>query len=182
MKTSLYAAASTLAILISLGLATAQHAPYAGMQARSVKALSDQQLADVKAGRGMGLALAAELNGYPGPAHVLELNKELSLNVRQREQVENLFAAMKRETIPLGERLILLESDLDGLFASKSITQASLKRSMNSIGTVQSDLRAAHLKYHLLTLDILTPQQVARYSELRGYTQSAQPNHTTHPH
>jgi len=47
--------------------------PYAGMQTRSIKALSDQQIADLKAGRGMGLALPAELNGYPGPIHVLEL-------------------------------------------------------------------------------------------------------------
>ena len=47
--------------------------PYAGMQARPIKALSEQQVADLAAGRGMGLALAAELNGYPGPSHVLEL-------------------------------------------------------------------------------------------------------------
>ena len=44
------------------------HSPYAGLQQRGVKALSDQQLGDLRAGRGMGLALAAELNGYPGPA------------------------------------------------------------------------------------------------------------------
>jgi uncharacterized protein involved in cysteine biosynthesis len=28
--------------------------PYAGMQSRSIKALSDQQVADLSAGRGMG--------------------------------------------------------------------------------------------------------------------------------
>ena len=50
-----------------------KHAPYAGMTTRQVKALSEQQVADLRAGRGMGLALAAELNGYPGPMHVLEL-------------------------------------------------------------------------------------------------------------
>ena len=54
--------------------------PYAGMQARSIKALSEQQIADLKAGRGMGLALAAELNGYPGPAHVLEVADQLGLS------------------------------------------------------------------------------------------------------
>lgn len=40
---------------------------YAGLQQRAIKALSDQQKADLRAGRGMGLALPAELNGYPGP-------------------------------------------------------------------------------------------------------------------
>ena len=37
--------------------------PYAGMQTRQIKALSAEQIADLKAGRGMGLAMAAELNG-----------------------------------------------------------------------------------------------------------------------
>jgi Spy/CpxP family protein refolding chaperone len=182
MERTLFGLTAILVLLILPDIAVAQHAPYAGMQTRSVKALSDQQLADLKAGRGMGLALAAELNGFPGPVHVLELGKELSLSVRQRERIEALFAAMKREAVPLGERLIALESELDRQFASKSITQASLKSSVTTIGAVQSDLRAAHLKYHLLTLDVLTPQQVARYSELRGYAPSTQPNHTTHPH
>jgi hypothetical protein len=30
--------------------------PYAGLQARSIKALSDQQVADLQAGRGLGMA------------------------------------------------------------------------------------------------------------------------------
>jgi hypothetical protein len=68
------AAATVLALC---GPAAAQHqhgnAPYAGLQQRPVKALSEQQVADLRAGRGMGLALAAELNGYPGPLHVIEL-------------------------------------------------------------------------------------------------------------
>src|SRR5919107_1454461 len=42
------------------------------MLGRPVKSLSEQQVADLRAGRGMGLALPAELNGYPGPMHVLE--------------------------------------------------------------------------------------------------------------
>jgi len=52
-------------LLLLAGSAAAQ-TPYAGMQTRPIKALSEQQVADLGAGRGMGLALAAELNGYPG--------------------------------------------------------------------------------------------------------------------
>jgi hypothetical protein len=33
----------------------------------------------------------------------------------------------------------------------------------------QGELRAVHLRYHLLMLDVLTPAQVTKYSELRGY-------------
>lgn len=142
------------------------------MQTRPIKALSDQQLDDLKAGRGMGLALAAELNGYPGPRHVLELGDELSLTPEQRDRVGKLFEAMKAETIPLGEQLIGLERALDHEFASRAITAASLQNTVGQIGTVQGNLRAAHLKYHLLTLDILTQQQTAHYVELRGYAQA----------
>ena len=71
------------------------------METRPIKALSDQQVADLKAGRGMGLALAAELNGYPGPAHVLELSDKLGLTVEQRARVQQLFESMKQEALPL---------------------------------------------------------------------------------
>ncbi|TMJ88150.1 MAG: hypothetical protein E6G78_09930, partial [Alphaproteobacteria bacterium] len=54
--------------------------PYAGFEARSIKALSQQQIADLRAGRGMGLALAAEVNGYPGPMHVLQFADSLDLS------------------------------------------------------------------------------------------------------
>ena len=53
-------------------LAAAQHSghrasPYAGFEQRAVKGLSADEIADLRSGRGMGLALVAELNGYPGP-------------------------------------------------------------------------------------------------------------------
>ncbi len=35
----------------------------------------------------MGLALAAELNGYPGPAHVIELADSLELTEAQRTRI-----------------------------------------------------------------------------------------------
>src|SRR5262245_9046634 len=144
--------------------------PYAGLEQRTIKALSAEQIADLRAGRGMGLALAAELNGYPGPSHVLELARELELTDAQRTHIEALFAAMKAETIPIGERLIAEEAALDRQFAERAITPASLTTAVSAIGTTQASLRAAHLKYHLSTLDVLNPTQIRRYGELRGYT------------
>ena len=62
----------SLLVALAAGLAIAQpsfaQSPYAGLQARAVKALSDQQIADLKAGRGMGLALPADSTVIPGPA------------------------------------------------------------------------------------------------------------------
>ena len=74
------------AAVLSISAAAAQ-TPYAGMEARPIKALSEQQVADLKAGRGMGLALVAELNGYPGPSHLLELADQLGLSDAERNAV-----------------------------------------------------------------------------------------------
>jgi Spy/CpxP family protein refolding chaperone len=145
------------------------HQPYAGMQQRPVKALSEQQVADLRAGRGMGLALPAELNGYPGPLHVLENADALALSDEQRNRTEALFAAMKAEAVPVGERLIEQETKLDGLFARRDITPANLTTATEEIGATQALLRATHLKYHLVMMEVLTPAQVERYQTLRGY-------------
>ena len=145
------------------------HSPYAGLQQRGVKALSDQQLGDLRAGRGMGLALAAELNGYPGPLHVLELADRLQLSSDQAQRVRGLYEAMKSEAIAVGEKLIATELELDRQFAERKITPAVLASLAAQIGERQGELRAVHLKYHLTTAELLTPDQNRRYSELRGY-------------
>lgn len=165
----------TLLLAASSVPAPAQHhhapadSPYAGFERREVKALSDQQVADLKAGRGMGYALPAELNGYPGPSHVLELGEQLGLTAEQRRRMQDLFDAMKAETIPIGERLIAQEAALDRQFSGRTVTAASLTDATAIIGATQAALRAAHLRYHLATVAILTPEQVRRYRELRGY-------------
>jgi hypothetical protein len=86
MKSSVFSIAVWVMVVFA-GLsstALAQSAqPYSGMQTRPIKALSDQQVADLKAGRGMGLALAAELNSYPGPSHLVELSDQLGLTSEQ---------------------------------------------------------------------------------------------------
>src|SRR6266508_3728400 len=172
--------ATALALAPGTIFAQAQQ-PYAGLEARSIKALSDQQIADLKAGRGMGLALAAELNGHPGPMHVLELADSLDLSGQQRAKMQELFAAMKAEAVPLGERLIAQEAELDKQFAGKTITPASLAAAMEAIGATQAALRRTHLKYHLFTLELLTPAQVHRYAELRGYKTGIEHTHGRHP-
>lgn len=143
--------------------------PYAGMQARPIKALSEQQVSDLGAGRGMGLALAAELNGYPGPSHVLELADKLQLGADQRDRIRALFDSMKAEALPLGSKLIAQETELDRLFASRAITPDKLKASTAAIAVTQGALRETHLKYHLSTADILSTGQMQTYAELRGY-------------
>jgi hypothetical protein len=167
-------------LVLSVAFVTCVHAqsPYSGMQSRSIKALSDQQIADLNTGRGMGLALAAELNGYPGPAHVLELADKLALSAEQRAGMQRLFDAMKAEAMPLGASLIEQEAELDKQFATRTVTPESLRTSATAIATTQGMLRETHLKYHLTTANILTPTQMTKYAELRGYGSGHQGHHS----
>lgn len=152
--------------------------PYIGLDSRPLKALSEQQIADLKAGRGAGFALAAELNGYPGPSHVLELAEALELNADQHRRTTNLFEAMKAETRPLGEIVVSQEADLDKLFSDRTVAPDSLKAATRLIAETTGRLRAAHLGYHLAMLNVLTSEQVSRYARLRGYgAETAKPDH-----
>ncbi len=143
--------------------------PYAGPEERPIKALSAQRVEDLRAGRGMGFALAAELNGHSGPLHVLEHADTLGLSPSQRESVQGQFDAMRAEAIPLGERLIEQEAELDRMFATRTIRPATLGGATAAIAETEGALRAVHLRYHLSMVELLTPEQVRRYGELRGY-------------
>ena len=169
-------------VIASIAFVTSVHAqtPYAGMQTRPIKALSEQQIADLGAGRGMGLALAAELNGYPGPLHVLELADKLELSAEQRAGMQRLFDSMKAEAMPLGAKLIEQEAELDKQFASRTVTPESLKASTAAVAATQGILRETHLKYHLSTGSILTPSQMTKYAELRGYGGGGHKRHHHH--
>jgi len=158
-------------LIASIAFVTTAQAqtPYAGMQTRPVKALSEQQIADLGAGRGMGLALAAELNGYPGPSHVLELADKLELSAEQRAGVQRLYDSMKAEAMPLGTKLVEQEAELDKQFATRTVTPESLRASTAAVAATHGVLRETHLKYHLSTGGILTPSQMTKYTELRGY-------------
>jgi Spy/CpxP family protein refolding chaperone len=169
-----------IATLVAFTSAAMGQQPYAGLQDRSIKTLSDQQISDLSAGRGMGLALAAELNGYPGPIHAIELAEQLHLSPDQVSKLRSLFEAMKAETIPLGATLISQERNLNDDFANHTVTIASLEGATQIIGATQGSLRAAHLKYHLSTAAVLTPEQVAQYNELRGYKSDQGPTHNRH--
>ena len=162
--------------ILSLALASiiapsslAADAPYAGQQARAIKALSDDDLAALRKGEGMGMAKAAELNGYPGPRHVLDLADELQLTGAQRRDVQAIFDRMSAAAKPLGGELITQEQVLDQLFASRDITPDRLAAATTAIAALQGRLRAVHLSAHLETRAVLNPNQIAHYEQLRGY-------------
>jgi len=127
---------------MTVGVTAQTPQPYAGMETRPIEALSEQQIADLRTGRGMSLALAAELNGYPGPRHVLELADQLNLSPQQLQNVKRLFEEMTAEAVAWGQTLIAQETALDGQFAKRSISQDSLSSAMAALdGPKQTSAR-----------------------------------------
>jgi Spy/CpxP family protein refolding chaperone len=149
--------------------------PYAGQQTRPIKALSAEEIAAPRNGEGMGMAKAAELNGYPGPVHVLGLANQLRLSESQRAQIAAIHARMSAAAKPLGEELITREQTLDQLFATGEITPERLSAETTAIGELQGRLRSVHLAAHLETRALLSPDQIATYRELRGYANPPAP-------
>ena len=136
---------------------------------RDIKALAPAEVEALLLGEGMGFALAAELNGYPGPKHVLELADSLALTAPQREAVHALMEEMGAQARRLGAELVAAERALDRSFAERSVQPAGLREAALAIAARRGDLRAVHLSAHLGTSEILTAHQRQLYRQLRGY-------------
>jgi hypothetical protein len=162
-----------LAALVVSASAANPASPYADQAARDIKALSAIEIADLLAGKGLGYAKAAELNGYPGPAHVLELADELQLSAGQRAETRMIFSRMAESARLLGANLVSAERRLDSAFRSHRISPDSLPRMLEEIGDLDSELRSIHLLAHLEQTRILTPDQISLYGALRGYGDDA---------
>ncbi len=143
---------------------------YAGEQTRLIKTLSQDDIQQLSEGKGWGLAKAAELNGIPGPAHLLEMKQEIALTDDQIEKIQQLFNNMKSRAQQLGHELIKLEAELNSDFANRAVTKENLRNKLSAIEKVRGELRYVHLVTHLETPSILSPMQIARYNTLRGYS------------
>jgi Spy/CpxP family protein refolding chaperone len=173
-----------LFVLLSLAAAaggvSAQHAGhhgqpngYAGMQDREIKALSPEQMADLRLGRGMGASLPAELNGVPGPMHVLELAQQLKLTAEQSAQLNAITAEMKMSAQRLGRQVIAAEAELDAAFKANAVDEKTIAETTARIASLQGRLRAVHLVAHLQTKRLLSGDQVTAYNVARGYVADA---------
>lgn len=163
-----------LAFAISPAITLAQdhsdHAsPYAGFETRAIKSLSETDLEELRRGGGWGLALAAELNGVPGPAHLLELRDEISLSADQVTAIQAIFEEMQVEAIEAGSRLIAAEEAIEAAFRTGDLDDERLRSLINDAETARAELRFIHLSRHLSTPPLLTADQIARYNTLRGY-------------
>ncbi len=163
---------TSFALLLALPALANAPSPHADLTDRPIRALSAEQQADLLAGRGMGLALAAELNGWPGPAHVIELAEPMQLTPAQFAATQRLVAEMQAAASSLGARLIGEERALDATFRYRSTTPADLSGRTARIATLQGEIRDVHLRTHLAQAAMLNADQIADYGRLRGYAGS----------
>lgn len=179
-RSALFAAALALVPSVASAQDAAPHrhasSPYAGFQDREIKALSPEQTAALLEGEGMSLALAAELNGFPGPRHVLELADSLGLTPDQRRGVEDALAAMQADARRLGALIVAAERALDSAFATRTVAEPSLRAATLALGRLRGELQGVHLAAHLAVTATLTEHQRHRYEQLRGYRN----NHAAH--
>ena len=167
---------TSLLIAVSISgtaIAAGNHAPapskYAGQETRAIKSLSAADMEELQRGGGWGLAKAAELNGVPGPAHLVELKHEIHLSHEQVTQITSIFNAMNGKAKQLGQQLIDLETMLEKHFQERTITDEILRDLLKQLADTRYELRYTHLATHLQTPAILSEAQISHYNQLRGY-------------
>lgn len=147
---------------------------YAGQEEnRIIKSLSPEDVQSLQTGTGDafgGMAILAELNGYPGPRHALDLANELGLSDEQEKNITAVYNDMKEKAVKLGLEIINTEKAANDAFTTKSINDTQLKQLVLRSGQLYGQLRYVHLSTHLSMLNILTSEQTSLYNQLRGYS------------
>lgn len=156
--------------------------PYAGQPGAGAIGLLPDEVKALSEGTGMALALAAEANGFPGPRHLLDAAAagQLALSPEQREAVQRQYDRMLGEAEGKGQEILQAEANLATRFRRSQIDEATLRDLVDRIGRLRADLRFIHLRTHLETKALLTPEQLARYNTLRGYNTDAGPHQRGH--
>jgi Spy/CpxP family protein refolding chaperone len=171
MKTLIISFASFAMLVLP---AVAQEPPHHSLASQETAEISlptsysADDVAELLQGAGRGMAKPAELNGAPGPTHVLEFAEELELTQEQRVQIEAIRLDMKTNAIVLGQELIALELALEETFAAGEVQAEGLLAALDRIANAERDLRYIHLSAHLSTPALLTADQIRRYDGLRG--------------
>jgi hypothetical protein len=145
--------------------------PHAASAAYEIPGLGADEIRELREGHGMGQARVAEVQGYPGPRHVLDAwgAGQLRLSPEQAARIQEIVATMAREARRIGELVLDAEGELARAFRSGAIAEGSLRARVDRIATLRGELRAVHLRAHLETRAVLDPVQIAHYTELRGY-------------
>jgi Spy/CpxP family protein refolding chaperone len=178
-------ALAAAALLLPGCLDTHNHEPaqttnaYVDLRESPIRGLTPAEIDELRSGGGMGLALPAELNGYPGPKHVLDLADQLSLDAATKAAFQSLYERTQEAARAAGARVLSAHESLDQAFRTGAIDEDSLTSRTVELGVALGELRRVHLAAHLEAYDLLTPHQRALYMEYRGYGAA---DHGQHEH
>ncbi len=143
--------------------------PYVEQLDSPVQGLSAEEVDELLDGKGAGYARMAELNGYPGPRHVLDLSSQLKLSAQQTKEIQAAFEQMQSIAKNLGQTIVTKEQKLSKAFASGKITNAELEKETNELAQLYGKLRKTHLQAHLQINPLLSAEQIQKYNQIRGY-------------
>jgi Spy/CpxP family protein refolding chaperone len=113
---------------------------------------------------GAGMAAYADVNGYPGPRHVLEMQALLGLTDDQVKDIESISDEMSEKARVKGEAIIAEEGKLASVFASGTAQQDEVEHLAVTIGSLRGELRAIHLIAHIQAAQVLTDKQRELYT------------------
>jgi len=159
----------------SFAIAQHQHpAPASSTAQAAHHAFLEQERQAIQRGEGFGMAMPADMAGYPGPKHVLELKDGLKLTPAQVASMEKLFSDMRAKAIDRGREVLAAEDRLGQMFR-EGRSADELREESFRIASLRAELRWVHLNTHLAARKVLTPDQLATYMALR-YGAEGQPH------
>ncbi len=120
-------------------------------------------------GAGMAMAMVAEMNGYPGPKHALELKEQLGISKEQVTKIVDIANNVENSAKLKGEEIVAAEQVLNKSFENGTLNEKALRAILERIGKLRGELRFIHLQAHLRMKQILSPNQIQRYNEIRGH-------------
>jgi Spy/CpxP family protein refolding chaperone len=118
-------------------------------------------------GEGGGMGMLAEMYGYPGPKHLLDIHDSLRMGPGQVQRIANLYDEMRAAAAGKGQMIIVKEEELEDLFGSGRADEPTVRKLASEIGRMRGDLRAVHLTAHLKAWGLLTEEQRTRYKAIR---------------
>jgi hypothetical protein len=160
-----------LALLLTVAtISAAADRPVLPPTSQGINALSQEEIAALERGHGLGQGRAAELNHYPGPSNVLNLADELGLEPEQVQRLSAIEARMLAAAMPIGAQLLAQERLLEASFAKATAEPGAIRALSAAMAGTEAQLRAINLTAHFETRAVLTEDQLARYEYLQGYS------------
>lgn len=136
----------------------------------AIRSLPGRDIVALAGGEGGGLAKIADLNGYPGPRHVLDMDAHLNLTTRQREQLRQVMSTMEADAKEVATRYLSALAQLEEDTRQGSLSGDQFLKRYRAVEALRTELGAVHLITHFKTKDLLTPAQVATYYKPQGQT------------